>query len=165
MLPPNRSGHRLDDRCQPERAEPGETVADSSTDEGSPYAAITRHIKVTVQPYFLEEQSSPESGQFVWAYHVRIENQGRETVRLLTRHWRITDALGQLHEVRGEGVVGKQPVLKPGESFEYASGCPLTTASGIMVGTYQMQLESGEQFDIAIPAFSLDSPHCRAAVN
>jgi ApaG protein len=140
-------------------------VADNPSSTYAPYAATTREITVSVQPYFLEEQSSPNSGHFVWAYHVRIQNNGRQTVQLLTRHWRITDALGTLHEVRGDGVVGKQPVLRPGEAFEYASGTPLSTPSGIMVGTYRMQAETGERFDIAIPAFSLDSPHNRLIVN
>ena len=127
----------------------------------SPYAATTRDITVSVQPYFLEDQSVPDADHFVWAYHVRIQNNGRETVQLLTRHWIITDALGHLHEVRGEGVVGRQPILRPGEVFEYASGAPLATPSGMMMGSYQMQSASGESFDIAIPAFSLDSPHSR----
>ncbi|MBK8176456.1 MAG: Co2+/Mg2+ efflux protein ApaG [Rhodospirillales bacterium] len=129
------------------------------------YAATTRGITVTVQPYFLEDQSVPDSSHFVWAYHVRIQNGGAETVQLLTRHWMITDAKGHLNEVRGEGVVGKQPVLRPGEAFEYASGTPLATASGIMMGSYQMRAETGEQFDIVIPAFSLDSPHNRVVVH
>ena len=129
------------------------------------YAATTREITVVVKPVFLEEQSSPESRHFVWAYHVRIENGGEETVQLVTRYWRITDANGQVHEVRGEGVVGKQPVLQPGEAFEYASGTPLGTPFGLMVGTYQMVAASGEQFDIAIPVFSLDSPHHRVVVH
>jgi ApaG protein len=99
------------------------------------------------------------------AYHVRIQNNGGETVQLLTRHWMITDSLGHLQEVRGDGVVGKQPVLRPGEAFEYASGTPLATPSGIMMGSYQMQAENGECFDIEIPAFSLDSPHSRVVVH
>jgi len=120
---------------------------------------------VSVRPYFLEDQSVPDSGHYVWAYHVRIENNGDRTVQLLTRHWKITDAQGHTQEVRGDGVVGKQPVLKPGESFEYASGTPLPTPSGIMLGSYQMQADTGERFDITIPAFSLDSPHHRMSVN
>lgn len=135
------------------------------SDMSSQYAATTRDITVTVQPYYLEEQSSPDTCHFVWAYHVRIENRGQTTVQLLTRHWKITDAQGHQMEVRGDGVVGKQPVLKPGEAFEYASGTPLASPSGIMLGTYQMVAESGERFDIEIPAFSLDSPHSRKMVN
>lgn len=140
-------------------------VTQHSTEVGSPYAATTRDITVSVQPYFLEEQSTPDAGHFVWAYHVRIQNDGHETVQLMTRHWVITNAQGHVHQVKGEGVVGKQPVLRPGEAFEYASGAPLATPSGMMMGTYQMQSESGERFDIAIPAFSLDSPHARIVVN
>lgn len=139
---------------------------ESSTRTESPYAATTRDITVTVQPCFLEEQSAPEDEHFVWAYHVRIQNGGAQTVQLLTRHWMITDARGHVQEVRGTGVVGKQPVLRPGEAFEYASGTPLATPSGIMMGSYQMQAaDTGEQFDIAIPAFSLDSPHHRIVAN
>lgn len=129
------------------------------------FTATTRDITVRVQPVFLDDQSSPETRQFVWAYHVRIENGGRETVQLLTRHWTITDANGHRHEVRGDGVVGKQPVLHPGDAFEYASGTPLATPYGVMVGTYQMVSEAGEHFDVEIPAFSLDSPHHQVVVH
>ncbi|MGI9416007.1 MAG: Co2+/Mg2+ efflux protein ApaG [Hyphomicrobiales bacterium] len=123
------------------------------------YDRVTRSIKVTVEPIYLDDQSSPDDNYFVWAYTVQIENGGEEIVQLKTRHWQITDAQGHTQEVRGAGVVGEQPVLEPGDSFEYTSGTPLTTASGIMVGSYQMQNESGELFDVDIPAFSLDSPH------
>ena len=123
------------------------------------YSETTRDIRVTVKPVYLEEQSSPGDNHYVWAYHVRIENQGTATVQLLTRHWRITDSLGRHQEVRGAGVVGEQPVLEPGQSFEYTSGTPLPTPSGIMMGSYGMEGLGGERFDIAIPAFSLDSPH------
>jgi len=122
------------------------------------YEKITRGIAVQVQPFYLEDQSTPEESHYVWAYRVRIENKGDETVQLRTRYWRITDARGRIQEVRGPGVVGEQPVLKPGEMFEYTSGCPLPTSSGFMVGSYQMENAGGETFDIAIPAFSLDSP-------
>lgn len=122
------------------------------------YEKITRGIAVRVQPFYLEDQSTPEESHYVWAYRVRIENKGDETVQLRTRYWRITDARGRIQEVRGPGVVGEQPVLKPGEMFEYTSGCPLPTSSGFMVGSYQMESAAGETFDIAIPAFSLDSP-------
>ena len=135
------------------------------TESLSPYAATTRDITVSVQPYFLEDQSVPDADHFVWAYHVRIQNNGRETVQLLTRHWMITDAQGHVHEVRGEGVVGKQPVLAPGERFEYTSGVPLPTASGFMTGRYQMVSESGEHFEIDVPTFSLDSPDSRRVLN
>jgi ApaG protein len=129
------------------------------------YSEITREIRVTVRPFFLEDQSSPDEMHFVWAYHVRIENQGPQTVQLRNRYWRITDSMGRIQEVRGAGVVGEQPVLRPGEAFEYTSGTPLTTPSGIMVGTYQMESESGERFDVNIPAFSLDSPHQAIRLN
>ncbi len=123
------------------------------------YTETTRLINVTVQPFYLEDQSEPNEGRYVWAYHVRIENRGRETVQLRNRHWKITDSRGQVQEVRGPGVVGEQPVLGPGESFEYTSGTPLPTPSGIMVGSYEMETPAGESFLVRIPAFSLDSPH------
>ena len=123
------------------------------------YSATTRSIKVTVKPFYLEDQSSPTENHYVWAYHVRIENRGGETVQLRRRHWRITDALGRMQEVKGAGVVGEQPILGPGEMFEYTSGTPLPTPSGIMVGSYEMETKAGESFDVAVPAFSLDSPH------
>ena len=107
------------------------------------YSQTTRSIKVTVKPFYLEDQSSPADNHFVWAYHVRIENRGRETVQLRRRHWKITDNRGQMQEVRGPGVVGEQPVLAPGESFEYTSGTPLPTPSGIMVGSYEMETRGG----------------------
>ena len=122
------------------------------------YRETTRAIQVTVEPSFVDDESSPDDGRYFWAYRVEISNLGEEVVRLRSRHWQITDGNGHTEEVRGAGVVGKQPVLKPGETFAYTSGCPLTTPSGIMVGTYQMQNEKGELFSIAIPAFSLDLP-------
>ncbi len=132
---------------------------------GSAYCATTREISVTVKPIFLEDQSSPADNHYVWAYHVRIENRGSDTVQLRNRHWVITDAIGRIQEVRGAGVVGQQPVLKPGKSFEYTSGTPLPTPSGIMQGSYQMEREDGERFDVRIPAFSLDSPHQTMRLN
>ncbi len=129
------------------------------------YSKSTRAIEVTVNPIFLEEQSSPEEGRFVWAYQVRIENKGDSRVQLLNRYWRITDALGRVQEVRGAGVVGEQPTLNPGEAFEYTSGTPLPTSSGFMVGTYEMTSETGERFEVDIPAFSLDSPHQSSQVH
>ena len=129
------------------------------------YSAVTREIRVEVEPIYLKDQSEPDDGQFVWAYRVQIENEGAETVQLLTRYWHITDGLGRVQEVRGAGVVGEQPVLNPGESYEYTSGTPLTTPSGIMKGTYRMKTPGGEKFDIEIPAFSLDSPHEPRRVN
>jgi ApaG protein len=129
------------------------------------YSETTRSINVTVQPFYLEDQSTPDEGRYVWAYHVRIENQGGETVQLRNRHWKITDSRGQVQEVRGPGVVGEQPVLGPGESFEYTSGTPLPTPSGIMVGRYEMETPTGENFWVRIPAFSLDSPHQPVRLN
>ncbi len=129
------------------------------------YEEITQGVRVSVNPVYLENQSEPERSHYVWAYQVTIANEGGETVQLLTRHWKITDGNGQPHEVQGPGVVGEQPVLKPGEHFEYTSGTPLATPSGIMMGTYQMQNASGEMFDAVVPAFSLDSPHEARRVN
>jgi ApaG protein len=129
------------------------------------YEAVTKNIRVRVQPEYLEEESAPVDGRYVWAYTVDIINEGSETVQLKTRHWRITDAAGRTEEVRGPGVVGETPVLEPGASFRYTSGCPLTTPSGIMVGSYQMTTEDGGRLDVAIPAFSLDSPHARRSLN
>lgn len=123
------------------------------------YEQTTDGVKVTVKPIYLEDQSSPGDDHYVWAYHVVIENQSADEVQLINRYWRITDALGRVEEVRGPGVVGEQPVLKPGEAFEYTSGAPLTTPSGIMVGSYEMEYRDGRRQDIPIPAFSLDSPH------
>ncbi len=123
------------------------------------YSAVTREIRVEVEPIYLAEQSEPDNGQFVWAYRVQIGNEGAESVQLLTRYWHITDGIGRVQEVRGAGVVGEQPVLKPGDTYEYTSGTPLPTPSGIMKGTYQMKTPAGEKFDIEIPAFSLDCPY------
>lgn len=123
------------------------------------YSAITREIRVQVEPIYLDDQSEPDAAQYVWAYRVQIENEGLETVQLLTRYWHITDGMGRVQEVRGAGVVGEQPVLNPGESYEYTSGTPLPTPSGIMKGSYQMRTPAGEKFDIEVPAFSLDCPH------
>jgi ApaG protein len=129
------------------------------------YAALTRNIKVTVEPEFSPERSDPDEPRFFWIYKIEIANLGTRTVQLTHRHWRITDADGHLEEVRGAGVVGEQPTLEPGESFRYASGCPLRTPSGIMVGTYRMVTEDGEVFEVEIPAFSLDSPQARRVLN
>jgi ApaG protein len=130
-----------------------------------PYVAITKGIAVSVQPTYLEARSSPEDSQYFWAYRVVIENQGLETVQLLSRHWMITNARGEFTEVKGPGVVGEHPILKPGESFEYTSGAPLNTPSGMMGGAYQMESESGERFDIEIPTFSLDLPNRGVLLN
>lgn len=122
------------------------------------YEKTTRSIRVSVRPHFMEEQSDPDQGQYLWAYHIRIDNTGTETVRLRSRYWHITDAKGRVQEVRGPGVVGEQPQLSPGESFEYTSGCPLMTPSGIMKGSYDMETDNGEFFEVIVPVFSLDSP-------
>jgi ApaG protein len=129
------------------------------------YRAVTRQIEVTVEPNFLPERSSVEKREYFWSYTIVITNTGAETVQLRTRHWIITDASGRKQEVRGEGVVGEQPVLAPGERFEYTSGVPLPTASGFMTGRYQMVSESGERFEIDVPTFSLDSPDNKRVLN
>ncbi len=129
------------------------------------YTATTRAIQVTVRPQYLPQQSDPAKSTYVWAYFVRIENKGDVAVQLLSRHWKITDGLGRLQEVRGPGVVGKTPLLQPGEVFEYNSGTPLSTPSGFMSGTYQMVNEGGEAFDIEIPTFSLDMPSPKRRLN
>ena len=107
----------------------------------------------------------PKEGRYVWAYRVTIDNQSDEFVKLLARHWQITDGTGQVEEVRGAGVVGEQPELNPGDSYQYTSGCPLSTPSGIMVGSYTMRNARGEIFEIDIPAFSLDIPGKSRTVN
>ncbi len=130
------------------------------------YTATTRSILVAVQPSYLADQSEPEERRFVWAYHVRIHNVGRETVQLISRTWLITDGRGRTITVEGPGVVGEQPSLEPGESFEYTSGTPLETSSGFMEGHYHMVVSgTGEGFDVAIPAFSLDSPQGKPRVH
>jgi ApaG protein len=129
------------------------------------YQTVTRSIEVKVTPRFLPERSSQEKSYFFWAYTIEITNHGLETVQLKTRHWRITDAFGRLQEVKGAGVVGEEPVLEPGGSFEYTSGVPLPTSSGFMTGSYGMVTNAGDQFDIAIPTFSLDSPDGERTIN
>jgi len=122
------------------------------------YEETTRDIRVVVEPSFLEDQSDPDRNKYLWAYRISIENRSRESVQLMSRHWKITDARGQVREVHGPGVVGEQPVIAPGECFEYTSGAPLETPSGFMQGSYTMRGLAGE-FDIGIPLFSLDSPY------
>jgi len=129
------------------------------------YERSTRGIRVAVKPAFLEDQSDPDERRFIWSYTVVIENKGADTVQLMSRYWHITDAEGHVKEVRGPGVVGAQPVLAPGERFEYTSGCPLPTASGAMEGRYQMRAASGEDFEAEIPGFVLESPHERRRVH
>lgn len=129
------------------------------------YSRTTNSIKVNVEPFYLDDQSEPEKNYYVWAYQIKIENLGDHRVKLKNRHWTITDAYGRIHEVKGEGVVGEQPELNPGESFEYTSGTPLDTPSGIMSGTYEMIADDGSVMDIVIPAFSLDSPYENVVLN
>ena len=129
------------------------------------YEKITRNISVFVEPQYLENQSNPAEGKFVWSYTIIVRNSGAETVKLLTRHWVITDGMGRKQDVRGDGVVGEQPVLQPKTQFQYTSGCPLTTSSGVMEGSYGMINQKGEHFEVDIPAFSLDSPHIKHSVN
>lgn len=122
------------------------------------YEQTTRQITVSVEPFYLDDQSEPDENIYIWAYLVRIENNGDETVRIRSRHWNIIDASGASREVQGEGIVGEQPVLMPGEAFEYISGAHLPQPSGIMDGYFEMELGSGKPIKIDIPAFSLDSP-------
>lgn len=126
-----------------------------------PYVETTRGITVRAAPSYLADQSDPNQRRWVWSYHIRIENGSDRAVQLISRHWIITDAFGQTEEIKGLGVIGEQPVLPPGGSFDYVSGCPLTAPSGTMHGTYQMVDADGGKFDIVIPTFSLDSPHMR----
>ena len=123
-----------------------------------PFAETTRGITVRVSVSFLPEQSEPEKGRYFWAYHIRIENEGQMAAQLMTRHWEITDGRGAKSLVEGDGVVGDQPVVMPGASYDYVSGCPLTTPSGYMVGSYGMVAEDGSSFDVAIPKFLLTAP-------
>lgn len=125
------------------------------------YKAITRNVSVTVTPRFLPDESSPSDHHYFFAYSVEIINLSTERLQLRSRYWKIIDANGKVQEVRGSGVVGEQPVLGPGESFQYTSGCPLTTPTGTMQGSYTMVMDGGESFEAEIPAFSLDSPHGR----
>ena len=129
------------------------------------YTKTTKSISITVNPYYLEDQSEPDEQHFVWAYQVTINNLGEESVQLKNRFWKIIDSNGIRQEVKGEGVVGEQPILNPGEKFEYTSGTPLSTPSGFMEGHYEMITKSGSKFDASIPLFSLDSPHTSNKLN
>jgi ApaG protein len=129
------------------------------------YKSITHDIEVEAEPFYLEDRSEPAQNRYVWGYRITIANHSEEEVQLLSRHWRITDGLGRVEEVRGPGVVGEQPQLSPGDSFQYTSGCPLTTPSGIMAGSYTMRNARGEMFEVEIPAFSLDLPDATRSVN
>lgn len=132
---------------------------------GAMYSAKTHNVRVTVEPEFSPERSDVEACQYVWAYTVEIVNEGETAVQIMTRHWRITDATGRVHEVRGPGVVGQQPMIPPGESFRYTSACPLATPSGFMVGSYRAVDETGRAFDVDAPLFSLDVPRAPRTVN
>jgi ApaG protein len=123
------------------------------------YERTTRNIRVAVKAAYLDDLSDPDDSQYLWSYTVTIENNGQEPVQLLSRYWHITDGDGRVQELRGPGVVGSQPVIEPGNRFEYTSGCPLPTASGFMMGRYQMKAASGEAFEAEIPAFILESPY------
>jgi ApaG protein len=129
------------------------------------YSKTTNHIKITVEPSFLDEHSTPEDDHYVFSYHITIENTGHEEVQLHSRYWSITDSNGKTKEVQGEGVIGEQPMLGPGDSYEYVSGAPLNAPSGIMVGSYQMKKKDGNMFIVDIPAFSLDSPYHNSVLN
>jgi ApaG protein len=142
----------------PERSPPQE-----EPDDFVVYEARTNDVIVRAAPKFLEDQSDPDEGRYFWAYTIEIENDGELTVQLVARRWRILDKTGRTQEVSGPGVVGEQPILRPGEIFTYTSGAPL--ASGVMMGVYVMVDERGRQFDAEIPAFSLDSPHDRRSLN
>ena len=129
------------------------------------YQAVTQHIQVTVEPHFLPDESDPEDDKFFFAYSIEIANLGSAIVQVRTRHWTITDGLGRVQQIDGPGVVGEEPILHPGESFRYTSGCPLGTPTGIMVGHYGVETLQGTRFDVAIPAFSLDAPFIARTLN
>lgn len=126
----------------------------------------TAGVLVRVAPRYLASESAPDEGRYFWAYTIEILNLSADTVQLISRTWQITDENGLTQNVRGPGVVGEQPVLKPGDSFTYTSGAPLAAPSGVMVGSYSMmRVDTGQSFDIAVPAFPLDSPHVSRRAN
>ena len=129
------------------------------------YSKTTNGVTVTVTPYFLDDQSSPQESHFVWAYQVNIKNSGNSSIKLNHRNWFIIDANGKVIHHQGEGVVGEFPIIEPGESFEYTSGTPLKTNNGIMQGFYLVSQDNGEKLKIDIPAFSLDSPYNKKNVH
>ena len=129
------------------------------------YTKITKNIRVSVKTDFLSDQSDVENKLWVWSYHILIENNGNNTVQLVDRYWKITDESGHIKEVNGSGVIGRQPNIKPGESFEYSSGTPLNKPSGFMLGNYRMINEKNESFFIDIPIFSLDIPSIKKILN
>ncbi len=132
---------------------------------GTEYDATTHGIRVAVRPLYLDFKSDPDKGRYFWAYQVHIVNEGDETVQLRDRTWLITDANGNRERVHGAGVVGEQPVLGPGDEFSYTSGCPLTTPSGFMVGSYTMVTDGGAELSVDIPGFALDLPHVGRVLN
>lgn len=129
------------------------------------FKATTEGITVTVMPVYIDERSDPVNSQYFWAYRVTLENNSPETVTLLSRYWKIVDGEGHVEEVRGDGVVGEQPTIPPDHSYAYTSGCPLTSPSGIMQGTYTMQNNKGDTFEVEIPAFPLDLPDINPVIN
>jgi ApaG protein len=129
------------------------------------YVAETDGVTVRVRPGFLADETSRPGGRFVWSYTVEIENRSAREFQLISRRWVITDGLNRTETVRGHGVAGEQPSLKPGEAYRYASACPLETSSGLMGGAYQMLSAEGELFEVAIPTFSLDLPRAERALN
>ena len=129
------------------------------------YRAVTNDVEVSVEPFFIPERSQPDENRYFWAYRITIANQSERQVKLLSRYWRIVDGTGRVEEVRGDGVVGEQPELEPGDSYQYTSGCPLTTPSGIMQGQYTMTDGKGRTFEVEIPAFSLDLPDAPRKLN
>lgn len=131
----------------------------------APYQAETDGVLVRVRPSYLAGQSDPDEGRWVWAYQIEIVNLTPSPVQLVSRRWTITDAHGHVEQVAGPGVVGEQPTIQPGSSYSYTSGCPLQTPSGSMVGTYAMVDDLGRTFEVAIPAFSLDTPDARRVLN
>ncbi len=135
------------------------------TETNFKYASKTGEIHITVQPFFLRSHSFPEKSQFMWSYHVQIENKGDVPCQLVNRFWHITDGNGHIQRVSGEGVVGKKPILNPGELFEYTSGTPLPTPSGFMSGYYEMETAEGEIIKVSIPHFSLDSPFANTSIH
>ena len=153
------------DRPSKPASKPLPRLAADGSDDSASYEATTRGIQVRVSPQFDQERSKPQQGQYFWLYTVEIRNGGRSNVQLISRHWQITDAQGRVQEVKGEGVVGEQPMLAPGQEFTYTSGCPLTTPTGFMAGTYQMVTSAGAPFDALIPTFSLDSPYMKRSLN
>ena len=129
------------------------------------YSKTTKNISITVKPSYLEDQSEPDEQHYVWAYQITINNLGKETVQLKNRYWKIIDSNGTKQEIKGKGVVGEQPVINPGEKYEYTSGTPLSTPSGFMEGHYEMETINGKTFDATIPLFSLDSPYVSNKIN